>query len=147
MRNILFGIIVIFLTFLTACSNSDDDNSGDGSSDPTTVTQSVINGGGWKVSLFTEDGVDHTSYFNDFQFLFKEHSEVTATKTTTIVTGSWSVFSDSGKTKFLLTFPDIQKFDEISEDWELLSKTSTLIKLKHVSGGNGGSDILELIKL
>ena len=40
-------------------------------------------------------------------------------------------------------FQVVEFFDEISEDWELLQESDTSIKLKHVSGGNGGLDLLE----
>ena len=37
-------------------------------------------------------------------------------------------------------------FEEISEDWNVISRTATKIELKHVSGGDGSIDYLTLEK-
>jgi hypothetical protein len=43
---------------------------------------------------------------------------------------------------FIISFASPANFRELSEDWEILSRTASKIKLKHVSGGNGGTDLL-----
>ncbi|MBK8702042.1 MAG: hypothetical protein IPN29_21715 [Saprospiraceae bacterium] len=40
-------------------------------------------------------------------------------------------------------FPVAHRFAELNEDWEIVEQTSDVIRLKHISGGNGGTDILE----
>lgn len=142
MRSILFGLIVLSLTFFVSCSKDDDSSS----SDPVTITNQIKNSGNWRVSLFSEEGVNETSYFTDYIFTFNDGANVTATKSGTSVTGSWVVLQDSGKNKFVLTFPNQGKFEEISEDWEILEKTDNSIKLRHISGGSGGTDLLNFVK-
>ncbi|MEZ4988540.1 MAG: hypothetical protein R2795_26535 [Saprospiraceae bacterium] len=34
------------------------------------------------------------------------------------------------------------RFEELNEDWEIISQSDTRIELVHVSGGNGGTDYL-----
>ena len=36
---------------------------------------------------------------------------------------------------------------QLSEDWEIIFLTNTKIELRHVSGGNGGADILTFEKV
>ncbi|HLO54014.1 MAG TPA: hypothetical protein VK169_07000 [Saprospiraceae bacterium] len=142
MRSILFGLIVLCVTFFASCSKDDDSSS----SDPTTITNQISNSGNWRVALFSEDGVDETSYFNGYTFAFNSGSSVIATKSGSSITGSWVVIQDSGKNKLVLAFPDQGKFEEISEDWEILTQTDNNINLRHVSGGNGGTDLLNFVK-
>jgi len=142
MRGILFGLTVLSLTFLVSCSKDDDSSS----SDPTTITNEISNSGNWRVALFSEEGVDETSYFNGYTFAFNSNNIVIATKSGSSISGSWTVIQDSGKNKLVLSFPDQGKFEEISEDWEILVKTDNNINLRHVSGGNGGTDLLNFVK-
>ena len=37
-------------------------------------------------------------------------------------------------------------FEEISEDWRVISRTTTKIELKHISGGDGSTDYLTFEK-
>lgn len=142
MRSFLFGLMVLSVTFFTSCSKDDDSSS----SDPTTITNQISNSGNWRVALFSEDGVDETSYFNGYTFVFGVGNVVTATQSGSTITGSWVIVQDSGKNKFVMAFPDQGKFEEISEDWEIILKTDNSINLRHVSGGNGGTDLLNFVK-
>jgi hypothetical protein len=66
-------------------------------------------------------------------------------KASTTTTGSWSNYIDSGDDIMELNFND-SNLDELEEDWEITEYSSTVIKLKHVSGGNGGTDYLYFTK-
>ena len=60
---------------------------------------------------------------------------------------SETTYSDSGSTKFDITFPDANgPFEEITEDWRVLSSSTTKLELKHVSGGDGSIDLLTFEK-
>jgi len=47
---------------------------------------------------------------------------------------------------FNIFFESPLNFSKLSEDWEIISFTSSKIELKHVSGGNGGTDLLTFEK-
>jgi hypothetical protein len=123
-----------FTSFFTSCTNDND--------------ISEVTTGGWKVTLFNEDGKEKTTSFTGYIFDFQSTGVVTAIKGTEVVTGIWKELTDSGRTKFILTFSKSGLFEEISEDWNLVSKTDTSIKLTHTSGNaaNIGVDILEFGK-
>lgn len=47
---------------------------------------------------------------------------------------------------FNIFFSSPADFSELSEDWDIISHTASKIELKHVSGGNGGIDLLTFEK-
>lgn len=106
----------------------------------------VIKDGTWKVTLFSEDGVNETYHFTGYSFDFQEGGVVKATSSSNTVNGTWATREDSGKTKLDLDFDDVNNFDELDEDWEILTQNASKIELKHVSGGNGGTDLLTFEK-
>jgi hypothetical protein len=62
------------------------------------------------------------------------------------VNGTWGTREDSGKTKLDLNFDDVNNFDELDDDWEILTQSSSKIELRDVSGGNGTTDLLTFEK-
>jgi hypothetical protein len=109
-------------------------------------SSTVLQDSNWKVTLFSEEGVNETSYFSGYTFDFMDGGVVKATSGSNTVNGTWATRDDSGKTKLDLNFDDVNNFDELDEDWEILTQSSTKIELKHVSGGNGGTDLLTFEK-
>ena len=60
--------------------------------------------------------------------------------------GSWSNYMDGAEEKIELDY-DGSILDELEDDWEVIEYSSTQIRLKDVSGGNGGTDYLYLSKI
>lgn len=57
--------------------------------------------------------------------------------------GTWSTGTDDSTPKFIIAFSATNgPFEEISEDWRILSITSSKMELKHVSSGDGSIDLL-----
>ena len=106
----------------------------------------VIQDGTWKVTLYSDDGANETNYFSGYTFDFMDGGTVKATSGSSTVNGVWSTRDDSGKTKLDLNFDDVNNFDELDDDWEILIQNSSKIELKDVSGGNGGTDLLTFEK-
>ena len=52
----------------------------------------------------------------------------------------------SGDIDFNIFFSAPADFAELSEDWDIISHTASKIELIHVSGGNGGTDLLTFEK-
>jgi len=72
---------------------------------------------------------------------------LSATNGSTTQSGDWSTYVDSGYTKLDLMFTALDgPFEEISEDWNVISRSATKIELKHVSGGDGSVDYLTFEK-
>jgi len=105
--------------------------------------------GNWRITNFNDSGENETSDFNNYVFTFSEGGSVSATNGSTTVTGTWNT-STSGSddsnnhAHFVLNFAvnDDHPFDDLNDDWEIVSQSKTKIDLKDVSGGNGGTDLL-----
>jgi len=146
--NIFLAFFAFVSISLLSLSCSNDGNTSNTNSENVAQLQDAIIQGTWKITRFIEDGVNQTSNFNGFNFTFNTNGTVLATNGSTSINGTWSTnVSSSGTPKFVLNF-NISNgpFDEISEDWNIESVSSTLIDLKHVSGGDGSIDLLLFTK-
>lgn len=147
-------IPALFLVFMLniASTCSDDDVPSSTSQDPTPVINSV-NTGNWRVTFYEDSGNVETTNFTNFNFTFGSGNVLTASNGTTSYAGTWSVTSDnsgddspSNDLDFNIGFVAPPNFEDLTEDWNIISYTSTKIQLIHVSGGNGGTDYLTFEK-
>jgi hypothetical protein len=144
MKAIKFITILVVLACSSIGCSDDDDNSQ--VSSPNEINATVTSGG-WIVTLFKEDNVVQTDNFSGYVFTFAANGDLSATNGSTTQSGDWSTYSDSGYTKLDLMFDALDgPFEEISEDWRVISRTVTKIELKHVSGGDGSVDFLTFEK-
>ncbi|HEX9979422.1 MAG TPA: hypothetical protein VGB50_02525 [Flavobacterium sp.] len=147
----------LFMLNVASTCSSDDDNSS--SSQNTTEVVNTVSQGTWRVTSFVEDGDDHTNYFSNFTFTFAGSNVLTAVNGTTTYTGAWSVTNDhsgnddddsghhsSNDVDFNIAFSAPNNFEELTEDWHILERTDTKIRLEHVSGGDGSIDTLTFEK-
>lgn len=134
------GSIVLSLIALVLFASCTDDSSNKNINEVVTATS-------WKVTNFTEDGVDQTYYFSNYTFTFNEDGTMSATNGTNTYNGTWAKGTDDSTPKLILTFSvSSGPFEEISEDWEILTSTTSIIDLKHISGGDGSVDLLKFEK-
>ena len=133
-KTILFALLAA--TCITGCKKENFTNQ----------ARALIQTGAWKVALFKEDSNDETHHFTGYAFHFLEEGTVIATKGNHTLNGTWGTGNDDSSNKFELFFEETP-FDELNEDWKITSVTSSLIKLEHISGGNGGTDILHFEKM
>jgi len=148
MKNRMFVLLALF--FIAAC-DEDDNNKSNGKVSEAKTTAIT---GQWEVTYFFDTDSDETDNFTGYVFEFGSDDKVRATKGSNTVSGSWSVTSDDSgddnsngdfeDVDFNISFATPPDFEELSEDWEIISLTSTKIELRHVSGGNGGTDFLTL---
>lgn len=146
---ILLPVLFCVLVLNVKCSSSDDDNS---STNPTAVINTAKSGT-WRVTSFVDSGTNETAHFTGYNFTFANSNVLSATNGTNTYTGIWSVISDdddddnpSGDLDFNIAFASPADFSELTEDWDIVSYSSTKISLIHVSGGGGGTDTLEFTK-
>lgn len=135
MKQLRLVFLAVLSVFSMASSCSKDDVT------PTTNIPAIIVQGNWRVTLYNENGVDKLSQFTGYTFTFAS-GVVTAVKNGVTVTGTYRTAIDSNKIKFYLDFGTVSQFNELNEDWEILEETSTKIRLTHISGGNGGTDLI-----
>ena len=139
---------VLSLTF--SCSDSETTSST--LNDPAPVINTVKSGT-WKITFYQDSDVNETSNFAGYNFTFGSNSVLTATNGTDTYVGTWSVTTDtsgddspSSDLDFNIAFASPASFADLTDDWNIIEKTDTKIKLVHVGGGNGGTDYITFEK-
>lgn len=151
MKKLILFVGICFILFLTfSCSN--DGTTSSTLNDPNPVINTVKSGT-WRITFYQDSGVNETSNFSGYNFTFGLNSALTATNGTNTYVGIWSVTTDnsgddspSADLDFNIAFTSPANFSELTEDWNIIEKTDTKIKLVHVSGGNGGTDYVTFEK-
>lgn len=132
-----------------SCSDDDSGNNSNGTITAQALTNTVTNGS-WRVTQFTEDGIDETSDFTGYNFTFNPNNTVTATNGTNEYQGVWTVTADddddddnpNNNPDFNLAFGSPDSFSELTEDWDPIERTGNKVRLRHTSGGDGSTDYL-----
>ncbi|WP_294822550.1 hypothetical protein [uncultured Flavobacterium sp.] len=141
---LLAGLIAIS----TASCSDDDSTSTTGNAN---AIRNNVTSGTWRITNYTDDGENETHHFNGYNFTFGENGVLTATNGTNTYTGVWSVTSDNSgdddddngrdDIDFNISFSSPEAFeDELTDDWDVESRTGNRITLSDISGGNGGTD-------
>ena len=156
-RTINFAMLLLltFSLMSSTCSSDDDDNNiNDNSAEIQDVTN-IAETGTWVITYFYDTDSDETSDYTGYEFTFGANGVLTATNGMNTHTGTWSVTDDSNSSDdsnddddidFNISFLSPPDFEELSDDWDIMTHTSTKIELTDVSGGNGGTDFLTFEK-
>ena len=123
---------------------------------PTNVNQTqVINtvtSGTWRITNYVDSGVNETSNFTAYNFTFASNNVLTAVGNGMTTNGTWSVTDSNSNDDtlndldFNIAFTSPANFVDLTDDWDIVSRTDTKIQLIDVSGGNGGTDYLTFEK-
>jgi hypothetical protein len=157
------GIISTFILaslLVMACNKSKDDIIEDNSSNITAVqVANIAQSGDWRITYFYDTDQDETSNFSGYSFSFNQGGALVAVNGNTTVAGTWSITDNSGSSSdddgsssdndndFNIFFASPADFDDLSDDWDIVSISEVKIELIDVSGGNGGTDYLTFEKL
>ena len=152
LKKINFSVALAMLFVLTTSSMcSTDDDSIPTKSNPIEVIN-IVKNGTWRITYYFDTDQEETSKFNGYNFTFGANNVLTASNGTNNYTGTWSITDNSSNDDsishldFNIEFSSPAQFEELSDDWEIIEKSTNLIKLKDVSGGNGGTDYLTFTK-
>lgn len=122
---------------------SDCDSTGGGDDDITIALTAP--GSVWFVGNYTEDNDDQTTDYTGYEFIFNTDGSITVQGAETS-SGIWNSLNSGND--LLLDFGPEAPLEELNDDdWEVLSVTADEVLLRDISGGNGGTDLLTLIKL
>lgn len=154
-RLIILASSLVVGLFLLSCSTDDDSNNTDNTQE-IMEANSIATTGTWRVSSLIDDGQDETSDFNGYVFTFDSSGSLTASNGTTDLVGTWSIEDDSSSDddddddidfNIFFAVSDDDDFDDLVDDWDIVSINDTMISLVDVSGGNGGTDTLVFTKI
>ena len=130
LKKLWIAIFIISTSaFIFSCSKNDDNNN------PANPPA-----GNWRISLYFDTG-DETANFAGYSLTFAGNAVVTASNGVNTVTGTWSQTS----TKYNLNFGTTPVFEDLNDDWLIVEKNSTSIKLKDDNPAQ--DDKLEFTKL
>lgn len=119
--NTLLSLVLISLVTLSSCKKDDNGSS-------SSVDQ-IVTTGSWRVSYFVESNEDNTSDFSGYAFSFNSNGDLVATQSGVNTTGSWGWHDSSGK--FNISIGSNKPLSDLTDDWLVLEKTETLIRLKN----------------
>ncbi|MGB5647769.1 hypothetical protein [Muriicola sp.] len=157
MKNTIFTITLILVGLIaTSCSSDSSDNNLNTAESLQAVTDLALSGT-WVISSFIESGTDETDDFTGYVFTFNSDGSLVADNGTMTVSGTWSVTSDDSSDDdddydsdddidFNIFFAAPPTFEELTEDWDIVSRSASRIELIDISGGNGGTDTLTFEK-
>ncbi|WP_211234611.1 hypothetical protein [Algoriphagus mannitolivorans] len=146
-------LVLLAVAFLGGCQENPDP-----SSEEIQQIKTQMASGQWVISKFIDSGKDETSDFAGFVFVFNSSGVLSAKKGSLEYIGTWSITNSSGKNNsqgnddsqddldFNIFFNLTNEFEDLNDDWDILTHTSTKIELTDVSGGDGSVDYLTFIK-
>jgi hypothetical protein len=146
------GYVIAFMLLIImsmSCTNNDIPNTN--TNNPSTIVN-IVNNGTWRITYYYDTDQEETNNFIGYNFTFGANNVLTASNGTITNTGTWTITDSNSNDDnlsdldFNITFANPAQFVEISDDWEIMEKSNTVIKLKDVSGGNGGVDYLTFTK-
>jgi len=145
-------VMLCFYIMSSSCSNNDDDGGVIDNSEQIAQVENTVESGTWRITNFIDSGENETSDFTGYNFSFNSDGSLVATNETDTLTGTWSVTDDSSSSDSDIDFniffpvPDTNDFEDLNDDWDIITYTSTKIELIDISGGNGGTDNLTFEK-
>lgn len=131
-----------------ACSS--DDDAGVNENTKSEIENSLTSGS-WVITKYMDSGEDELYHYNGYEFTFGSNNVLTASNGTNTYIGTWSLTDDSDDDSpndldLVIFFASPETFMELSDDWDILSRTSTKIELIDISGGSGETDYLTFEK-
>ena len=138
--------IVLAISVFGACSS--DDDSGNVNTNEFENIKTTLPQGEWKVSKLIDGQSDHTADFESFVFNFNGDGTVVAQNDLFTENGTWAYDnSSSSGEELILQFSERTPFDQINDDWDIVSVTNSTIELSDISGGDGDIELLTFTKL
>lgn len=157
-KGFYFGLLMLlsFSLMSSTCSSDDDDGSPNNNSLQIAEIENTAESGTWRITSFIDSGQDETSDFTGYEFAFNSNGTLVATNGSNTLNGTWSVTDDSSNDdsssdddidfNIFFPVPESNNFEDLNDDWDIVSTSSTKIELIDVSGGNGDTDLLTFEK-
>ena len=139
----------ILLALAWACSDDPDPEE----NPKIEEVEDLVTNGKWQITYFFDSDEEETDKFQDYTFQFLPSGSLVANDGPAAVAGAWSVTDrkssddDPEDVDFNISFATSPLLDELTDDWEIILASNTRIELRHVSGGNGGTDLLTFEKI
>ena len=156
LRFLSFLLLTVIIGAINQSCSSSDDNDIQFDDDTQAQAEAIVVSGNWRISSYVDSGNDETTDYNGYLFTFRSNGTVIAENGNRIQAGTWSVTSSDsqddeseGDLDFNLFFdvPEEDIFDDLIDDWDIVSINANMISLIDVSGGSGETDTLVFEKI
>lgn len=154
---LIYGLLLMLsFSLMSSTCSSDDDINSNNNAEIIQQIEMLVQSDTWIITNYVDSGVDKTNNFSGYSFSFGADNSLTANSSSNSITGTWSITDSSNSNDdsyssedidFNIYFISPSNFNELSEDWEIVTRTTTKIELIHLSGGNGGTDYLTFEKI
>jgi hypothetical protein len=148
-KTILFLVLAGLFTF-SSCSSNDDNNP---PINPIHIqVKNNVQQSTWRITKFIDSGEDETNHFTGYNFTFGINGTLTASNESNTFNGTWSITDSNSNDdsqndlEFNINFNLTNDFEDLNDDWDFVSQSSSKIELIDISGGNGGTDNLTFEK-
>ena len=140
MKNRKLQIVIAILALIAAgCSSDNDDNFRDPAVTARAVADLAVSGT-WVITTFIDEEDDETGFFDGYVFTFNEDGSLVADDGVNTVEGSWSVtvdddddddddYDDRDDVDFNIFFSGPPIFQELTDDWDIISRSENRIEL------------------
>ncbi|WP_026450178.1 hypothetical protein [Aequorivita capsosiphonis] len=140
--------LFVLLAIVVFASCSSDDDSGDAYTSEFEQIKTTLPQGQWKISTLISNEADHTSDFESFVFTFNEDGTVDGETDLFSETGNWTYDNTSSTSeKLVLEFGETEPFPQISDDWHIISVSTSKVELSDDDNASGGTELLTFTKL
>ncbi|MDX1470611.1 MAG: hypothetical protein R3213_03870, partial [Flavobacteriaceae bacterium] len=145
LRFLSFLLLTVIIGAINQSCSSSDDNDIQFDDDTQAQAEAIVVSGNWRISSYVDSGNDETTDYNGYLFTFRSNGTVIAENGNRIQAGTWSVTSSDsqddeteGDLDFNLFFdvPEDDIFDDLIDDWDIVSINANMISLIDVSGGS-----------
>lgn len=148
---------MLSLSLMSSMCSDDDDGTPNFNMLQIVELTNTAQSGTWRITNFNDSGSNETSDFNGYNFIFNANGSLVASNGTNTVSGTWSVTNNSNSSdnsssdddidfNIFFPVPENNNFEDLNDDWDVLTNSSTRIELIDISGGNGGTDRLTFEK-
>lgn len=157
-RGILYSMLIMLSSSLmsSTCSSDDDGINFTDNSVEIAQIENEAESGTWIITSFVDSGQDETNDFIGYNFTFSTDGTLTANNDTNTITGTWSVTNSNNSNddssdddidfNIFFPVPETNNFEDLNDDWEIVTHNNVRIDLIDISGGNGGIDTLTFEK-
>ena len=124
----------------TSCISDDDNNNWNN-----TLQETIENdtqSGTWRITKFIDSDIDETSDFSGYNFTFNRTGRLNASNGPKSFEGTWNISSEGSDLNDLELNILMNPFDDLTDDWDFISQTSTKIELIDISGDAEPDDLL-----
>ena len=154
-RFFISGFLALGFFLIAFSCSTDDSIITDNTAEINQITNTAKSGT-WHISSYIDSGQNETNDYTGYNFSFNDNGVLLASNGSNEIIGTWSITDENNSSNddsndnddidFNIFFSSPPNFEELSDDWDIVTTSNSKIELIDISGGNGGTDTLTFEK-